>query len=97
MPQLRRQDHRIRNIEDMRERHLLRRLQPVLLIIRRMGRSLDHMERIRKAGLLAPVALRFMQDAPVNDDQIACNPKPCRSVRDRRQQATEYRWEECEW
>lgn len=64
----------------MRKRHLLCRLQPVLLVIGRVRRRLDHVEGISESSLLTPIAFRLMQDTSMDDDQIAYVPIPWPSL-----------------
>lgn len=56
-------------LEQGSERHLFRRLQPVLLVVHRRRCGLDHMESIRVARLVARVAFRLVQDGAVDQDE----------------------------
>lgn len=54
----------------MRERHIDRWLQPVLLIIYSVGRRFDHVECIRESGVGARISLALVQNRAVYQDKI---------------------------
>ena len=63
-------DGRVGGIEDVREGGLGRGLQPILRVIFGMRRGLDHVEGVCVASVGAGVALRLVQHAPVDKDQV---------------------------
>ena len=63
-------EHRIGCIQHSWERDLQRRLQPILAIVQRMGRRIDHMKRIREPRMWTLVAFRLVQDRAVDKHKI---------------------------